>query len=703
MTETLLVEIFTEELPPKALKRLGEAFSERVMVELRSRDFLMDTSASWSYATPRRLAVVITDVLSEARDQTLERNLPPVDKSIDAEGNPTPTLQKALSKFGLDFVAVHDLERRLDGKTERFFYRQLVPGPPLIASLESALQEAVESLPIPKVMRYQTSAGKDVEFVRPAHSLVALHGSDVVPVRVLELQAGRITHGHRFQGAQDIELGHADEYEDRLCDQGGVIASFTKRRAEIERQLQEKAAALGADPRLTERDALLDEVTALVEMPTVYVGEFEREYLEVPQECLILTMQQNQKYFPLFDASGRLTNKFLIVSNMRLADPKNIVTGNERVVRPRLADARFFFEQDKKIKLADRVPQLAGIVYHNKLGSQLQRVERLQILAAQIAHMLRGAGYAADEQQVARAAWLCKADLTTHMVGEFPELQGIMGTYYARHDGEAEPVSLAIEAHYHPRFAGDTLPGNMVGTCVAVADRLDTLVGIFGAGQAPTGDKDPHGLRRAALGVLRILIEKELSLDLDNLLSAAASGLQGLIADGATASVYEFMLERLKGYLRERGFEFNEIEAVLSQRPTRIDLVVPRLTAVRAFRSLPEAESLSAANKRTRNILRKADGVVGEGCNPALFAEGAETRLHASVTRLGPEVDTRVAAQDYAGALQQLAGIRGDVDKFFDDVLVMADDPKVRANRLALLAELERLMNQVADISKLAA
>ena len=701
-TNTLLVEIFTEELPPKALKSLSEAFARGVVEGLKQSDFLTERSRIANYATPRRMAVSITDVLDKSPDRPTREKILPVNIALDATGKPTKALEKRLSVFSLSTDYLPRLKRESDGKTESFFYEYVASGASLESWLGKILAEAVAALPIPKVMRYQTDSGDYVEFVRPAHGLVALHGGDVVPVSVLGLTAGRTTHGHRFQGAKDIELAHADEYESRLREPSGVIADFVERQLEIKRQLDKHAAALGAKLNLAERTALLDEVTALVEMPSVYVGEFEPEFLAVPQECLILTMQANQKYFPLFDDDGKLLNKFLIVSNMRLDNPKNIIEGNQRVIRPRLADARFFYEQDKKVKLADRVPQLANIVYHNKLGSQLQRVERLQWLAAQIALVLTGEGIPADEKQVSRAAYLSKADLTTNMVGEFPELQGIMGTYYARHDGEGEAVSHAIEGHYHPRFAGDTLPGNITGTCVAIADRLDTLVGIFGVGQAPTGDKDPFALRRAALGVLRILIEKKLPLDLDVLLRAAANTLYGIISETATNDVYEFMLERLKGYLREQDFGGDEIEAVLSQRPTRIERVLPRLQAVRAFRLLPESVALSAANKRTRNILKKADGVLAT-CNPALFAEGAERQLHDSVTKLAPEVGSRVAAQDYTGALKQLAGIRGDVDKFFDDVMVMADDPIVRANRLALLAQLEKLMNQVADISKLAA
>ena len=443
---------------------------------------------------------------------------------------------------------------------------------------------------------------------------------------------------------------------------------------------------------------LLNEVTALVESPAVYAGRFDAAFLAVPQECLILSMQQHQKYFPLLDpATGRLRNRFLIVANLKADDPGNIVAGNERVLRARLADAKFFFDQDRKVRLADRVERLGAVVYHNKLGTQLERVQRIQKLASAIAEKLR-----ADVDKAERAAWLSKADLTSDMVGEFPELQGVMGEYYARHDGEDEVVARAIEAHYHPRFASDTLPADNVGAAVALADKLDTLVGIYGIGLVPTGDKDPFGLRRQALGVLRILAERTLPLDLIVLLQLARLNFaNGVVHDSVAADLHVFMLERLRNYLRERGFGLDEIESVVGQGPTRIDLVVPRLQAVQAFRALPEAEALAAANKRIRNILKKAE-VTGTEPDPALLQEPAEKNLHAATTRLLPAVRSLVDNEDYAEALRVLAGVRAEVDTFFDQVMVMTDEPVLRDNRLALLAQLERLMNQVADISKLA-
>ena len=727
-TDTLLVEIFTEELPPRALARLGEYLADDIFVALKAFGLLSEDSARKWFATPRRLGVSITHVKSKGQDKQARVRLLPVSAALDQNGKPTAALVKKLATLPFPEPTLGDLERAVEGKSEYFFHNFVAPGMELCPVMQVTLKNAVEGLPIPKVMRYQTETGDYVEFVRPAHGLVALHGSHVVPVSVLGLQAGRVTHGHRFQGAKDITLTHADGYENKLSAEGGVIASFTERLSEIKKQLEKHATALGAQLDFGD-GALLNEVTALVEMPTVYVGEFEKEFLTVPQECLILTMQANQKYFPLFDAAGKLLSKFLIVSNMNLPGPGNIIEGNQRVIRPRLADARFFYEQDKKVKLVDRLPQLARIVYHNKLGSQYDRSERIQGVSKAIAEKLGGGDLLG---RAMRAGILSKADLVTNMVSEFPELQGTMGRYYARNDNESDSVAIAIEDHYKPRFAGDELPRNDAAVVVALADKLDTLVGMFGIDQIPTGDKDPFALRRHALGVIRILIEKDIHVGLSELIAFAqtearkqtrhklnaaqlqtdeSAGYQsGPVVpleefgptDESMERLKDFFYDRLVGVFREQGHTPQEIDAVISMRPDILGDVPKRLAAVRAFATLPEAEALSAANKRTRNILKKADGA-GQVCNPDLLADAAEMRLHASVVKLAPVVSASVAAQDYTGALKQLATIRGDVDKFFDDVLVMDDDPKVRANRLALLSQLEKLMNQVADISKLAA
>jgi glycyl-tRNA synthetase beta chain len=706
-TKNLLVELFVEELPPKALKKLGDSFAHVLFDELKARRLVSADSRSTSYASPRRLATHVSKVLATAPDEELIEKLMPVSIALDGEGKPTETFRKRAAKRGrADLVdrwpnAVDGPDRLYianDGKAEAVFFRTMAKGASLQVGLEAALEEALEKLPIPKVMTYQLADGwSTVNFVRPAHGLVALHGATVVNIGVLGLTAGRTTQGHRFEAnSSPVFLKDADSYEAQMENEGAVIPSFAKRRAEIARQIAAAATKVGGGVRAVEDDALLDEVTALVERPNVLLGHFDEAFLEVPQECLILTMKANQKYFPLLDASGRLTNQFLIVSNISPADPSAVIGGNERVIRPRLADAKFFFDQDRKKPLASRVEKLGKVVYHNKLGTQLERTQRVQKLANEIALILN-----ADAEQASRAAYLAKADLLTDMVGEFPELQGIMGEYYARHDGEPEVVARAIEAHYHPRFAGDSLPQDNVGASVALADKLETVVGIYGIGLGPTGDKDPFGLRRHALGILRMLAEMALPLDLIRLLQLARAQFGEQVADSVVLDVHGFMLDRLKNYLRDKGFEPNEIEAVVAQSPSRIDLVMPRLEAVVAFKKLPEAEALAAANKRIQNILKKAEQPKG-GPDMALFAESAERGLFEVVNAIAPKVNSLVANEDYTDALCELATARAAVDRFFDEVMVMTDEPLVRQNRLALLKALGDLMNQVADISKLA-
>ncbi len=697
MTETLLVELFTEELPPKALRQLGEAFAEGLHKQLTRRDLLDPNSARTWYATPRRLAARLTEARDKSPDRSFDQKLVPAKVGFDKKGKATPALLKKLAAVGHDESVVGDILRRDDGKIEMLYLPSVASGQSIQAGLEEALNDVIEQLPIPKVMTYQVAGGTEsVKFVRPAHGLVTLWGSKVLPVRTLGLVGSNVTHGHRFLGERDIVLAHADDYEKSLRDKGKVVASFNARRSAIEDQLQSKASELGSV--FQHDDALLDEVTALVEWPVVYAADFDKEFLSVPQECLILTMRTNQKYFPLFDDEGNLTERFLLVSNMEIADPVNIVEGNRRVVRPRLADARFFFDTDRKSRLESLVPKMGNVIYHNRLGTQLERVQRIRKLAGSIAERM-----GTDVDATERAAWLCKADLLSEMVGEFPELQGVMGRYYALHDGENEKVADAIEQHYRPRFSNDAVPEDNIAASVALADKIDTLVGIFGIGLVPTGEKDPFALRRQALGVLRILIEKQLPLDLMQLLELAHAQFPGeMLADSVAVDLHAFMLDRLRGYLRENGFSADEIEAVLSQSPTRIDLVMPRIAAVREFRQLPEAESLSAANKRIRNILRKAQDV-GTAPELALLQEPAEKNLFGTVNKLLPQVTSLVEAEDYADALKLLAGVRTEVDTFFDEVMVMTEEPMTRNNRLALLAQLEQLMNRVADISKLAA
>jgi glycyl-tRNA synthetase beta chain len=713
-TTPLVVELLCEELPPRALATLGDSFAGLLAKELIRRRFVTGPRDVKSFATPRRLAVLISDVLDVSPSEPFTERLMPVSIGLDSEGNPTPALKKKLAARQLSHVPVSELRRESDGKTQQLVYSGVAAGQALQVGLLSALEEAIEKLPIPKVMSYQLADGTTtVRFVRPAHGLVALHGSEVVPVSVLGLDAGRTIRGHRFQGADKFDLARAEDYESALGGMGGVIASFAARKAEILRQLEAEAKARGVT--LGPADgytALLDEVTALVEMPTVYAGTYDPEFLAVPAECLVLTMRQNQKYFPLFDAGGRLTHHFLMVSNMRLDDPSNIVRGNERVVRPRLADAQFFFETDKKTRLAARVPQLALIVYHNKLGTQLDRVDRLVSLSMKVQESLpRGK---AGVEWAVQAARLAKADLTTLMVGEFPELQGVMGRYYAESDGEEPSVCRAIEQHYWPRFAGDALPTGDASIAVALADRLDTLVAMFSIGQVPTGDKDPFGLRRAALGVVRILMETSpaLNADLAKLIASAAEVLK-VPEDRRSAvvgSVRGFVRERLANLMKERGYSANEVAAVLEvesaeSRPDRLDLIPRKLEAVREFRKLPEAESLAAANKRIANILRQAyeKGERMGFPDGHSFGEKLESDLHSALKRASAVASPLFEKGDYTGYLKSFAVLKQPVDAFFDGIMVMAEDPVVRRRRLSLLYALEFEMNRVADIARLAA
>jgi glycyl-tRNA synthetase beta chain len=708
-THNLLVELFVEELPPKALKKLGEAFANALADSLKSQGLADADALVASFASPRRLAVHISHVRPRAADRPQQTKLMPVAVALDGNGAPTPALLKKLAALGLDAGVVPHLERRPDGKAEALFLDSVLPGAPLADGLQKALDDAIARLPIPKVMQYQLETGDgpgfqpgwtSVHFVRPAHGLVALHGDQVVPVHALGLSAGRTTKGHRFEAAQPVvSLRDADSYAQQLLDEGAVIASFEARRAEIVRQLSEAAGREGLKP--IDDEALLDEVTALVERPNVLVCRFEEDFLAVPQECLILTMKANQKYFPLLDAAQRLTSRFLVVSNIRPADPSRVIEGNERVVRPRLADAKFFFDQDRKRTLQSRVPQLARVVYHGKLGTQGERVERVRTIARAVGERIGGAALAA---QADRAALLAKADLLTDMVGEFPELQGIMGSYYARHDGETEAVAHAVEDHYKPRFAGDALPresAGQAGIVVALADKLETLAGLFGIGQLPSGDKDPFALRRHALGVIRMLVERRLALSLPGLVSTAFHAFPAGHGQ-AQAEVLHFLDDRLVGYLRELGYSAKEVDAVVALRPDTWDTLPQRLAAVRTFAALPEAQALAAANKRVGNILKKSEGSAEAPLNPALLHERAEQALAAALADVGPQADAAFERGDYTASLKTLAALRQPVDAFFDDVMVNAEDPALRANRLALLRELHAAMNRVADLARLA-
>ncbi|MDN3922629.1 glycine--tRNA ligase subunit beta [Roseateles violae] len=697
MSSNLLVELFVEELPPKALKKLGEAFAAVLADSLKAQGLVAADAVVTPFASPRRLAVHIAAVAAKAADRAETKKLVPVAVGLDAAGQPTPALVKKLAALGLPAEAAAQTYRELDGKAEALFIKTTVAGASLAEGLQKALDESLAKLPIPKVMSYQLADGwSDVKFVRPAHGLVALHGAALVGVQALGLVSGRETRGHRFESqSPTLAIESADSYASQLREQGAVIASFAERRAEIVRQLEERAGGLKA----IDDEALLDEVTALVERPNVLACQFEPEFLAVPQECLILTMKANQKYFPLLDAAGKLTNKFLVVSNIRPADASAVIGGNERVVRPRLADAKFFFDQDRKKSLEDRVTGLNKVVYHGKLGTQGQRVERVRAIAKAIAVQL--GGNAALVADVSLAARLAKADLLTDMVGEFPELQGIMGGYYARHDGLGEAVAFAIEDHYKPRFAGDELPRNEVGLVVALADKLETLVGLFGIGQLPTGDKDPFALRRHALGVVRMLSERAGGLSLDAIIKAAVPAFGALIKDPSEA-LAEFVFDRLAGALREQGFSAQEVDAVLALRPQRLADVAERLKAVRAFAELPEAASLAAANKRIGNILKKSEQAVEARVDAGLLQEAAEKELAAALHGVAPRAEGLFRDGRYADSLRELAALKAPVDAFFDGVMVNAEDPALRANRLGLLKTLHEAMNRVADLSRLA-
>ncbi len=706
--QNLLVELFVEELPPKALKKLGESFASVLFEQLRDAGLAAADAVVTSFASPRRLAAHVTHVAAQAADKAVQQKLMPVAVGLDASGNASPALLKKLQALGADIsnpaALVAGLKRAPDGKAEALFYDSVAKGSTLLQGLQKALDESLAKLPIPKVMTYQLESDCElpgwtsVNFVRPAHGLIALHGKDIVPVKTLGLKAGQQTQGHRFEATvSPVIIQDADSYAATLARDGAVIANFAERRADIVRQLNAAAAKVGGGAKAIEDEALLDEVTALVERPNVLICEFEKQFLEVPQECLILTMKANQKYFPLLTAQGKLTHQFLVVSNISPSDASAVVGGNERVVRPRLADAKFFFDQDRKKTLASRVEGLNKVVYHNKLGTQGERMDRVCGIAKALGQAIGGQTLA---QAADTAAQLAKTDLLTDMVGEFPELQGIMGGYYARHDGLSNDIADAIEDHYRPRFAGDELPRNQVGLVVALADKLETLVGMFGIGNLPSGDKDPFALRRHALGIIRMLMEKDLALGWRQLFSLSVPVFGDKITDPSEA-LTTFLFDRLSGTLREQGFSAQEVDAVLALHPARLGQVPKLLAAVRAFAALPESPALAAANKRIGNILKKANEV-DPHVNPALLKESAEQALYEVMQRLLPESEALFKAGDYTGSLQTLAALRSPVDAFFDDVMVNADEMDVRLNRQGLLKCLHVAMNRVADLSRLA-
>jgi len=708
MMKNLLVELFVEELPPRSLRKLGEAFGSELARSLMLKGLVAAASdiaqSCTMFASPRRLAVLIRNVREKAEDTLEEIKLMPVRIGLDSEGKPAPALLKKLASLGVDEEIAPTLIREKD---ETLFLDRTKAGATLADGLQEALAEAIAKLPIPKVMTYQLKDGwESVKFVRPVHGLVALHGKEIVPASILGMDTGRKTRGHRFEAKRDfIEIDDADSYEMQMENEGAVIPSFEKRRDEIARQLNEAAEKLGG-VKPVEDEALLDEVAALVERPNVLVGKFDGAFLEVPQECLILTMKANQKYFPLLDAHGKLTDRFLIVSNIRPSDPSAVTGGNERVVRPRLADAKFFFDQDRKKPLDSRIMGLSRIVYHNRLGSLGERVERVQAIARAIGLHLGGETLA---RQADQAALLSKADLTTDMVGEFPELQGIMGRYYALHDGHSPEIAFAIEDHYRPRFSGDELPRNQVGTCVALADKLEILVGMFGIGQTPTGDKDPFALRRHALGVIRILMLDDVNLSLGDAIRYAERPFKGLGGEEYLA-LSNFILDRLMNLLRDEGYTALEVASVcapLQEWPSNKPLpslqdIPKRLAAVREFMTLPEAPALAAANKRVGNILKKSEAVPDGEILDNLLNEPAERKFLEALQDTAKVANAAFDAGDYTTHLKSLAALKEPVDRFFDEVMVNVDNTDLRNNRLRLLMALHAAMNKVADISRLA-
>ena len=701
MSAPLLIELLTEELPPKALQKLSEAFAQGVHEGLVKHGLAAKDSTVHPYATPRRLAVLVEGVRTQADDVQKRDKVLPVLVGLGADGQASASLVKKLTAMGFANKTPADLEIENDGKQDIFYLSHTQKGAVLSEVLQGILADAAAKLPIPKVMTYQIHAGttaeQDVQFVRPVKRLLALYGADVLPVTAFGVKADRVTDGHRFLGKTAINIPNAHEYAHILRTEGRVEPDYKVRRESIYEQLNNKAGAY----QVIMPEALLDEVNSLTEYPVVYKAEFEPEFLSVPQECLILTMQTNQKYFAMTDDKGALVNEFLVVSNVLTDDPSQIVEGNARVVRPRLADAQFFFEQDKKRSLDEMVGKLQSVVYHNKLGSQGARVARVQAIAAYLAEQL-----GANVADAKRAAYIAKADLVSDMVGEFPELQGVMGRYYATHHGEKADVAAACAEHYQPRFAGDELPATQVGLIAAIADKLETLVGIWGIGLQPTGEKDPFALRRHALGVVRMLLEKQLPLSL----SATLNQVQAQFADNAqvsnsVAEVQAFMLDRLRGLLKDKGYAPAQIEAVLAKNPDDLSELMVQLQAVQAFAVLPEAQDLAAANKRCVNILRKAaekNEAIAPSLNDSLLQEAAEQHLAKAMSSIRPAVEQAISQHDYAAALSALAALREPVDAFFADVMVMADDAAVRANRLKLLQDLASLMNGVADISQLA-
>lgn len=683
----LLIEIGTEELPPKALLKLSNAFTAGITEGLQKAE--LEFGAVEAFATPRRLAVLIKELDEAQADKAVERRGPALGSAFDGDGNPTKATEGFARSCG---TSVDQLEKLETDKGAWLVFRSTQAGQPTSALIPAILSESLHKLPIPKRMRW---GDLDAEFVRPVHWVVLLFGDEVIDAEILSVKSGRDTYGHRFHHPSPIFLGEPAAYAPILETTGHVIASFADRREAIRAQVMEAAEQAGGKAVID--DDLLDEVTGLVEWPLAVVGSFEKRFLEVPPECLISAMKGHQKYFHLVDGNGKLMPYFITVSNIESRRPEFVREGNERVIRPRLTDADFFWNQDCKQRLEDRIDSLKTVVFQQQLGTIFDKSQRVASIAEKIASDINGL-----PAHASRAAQLAKCDLMTEMVGEFPELQGIMGRYYASHDGEDAEVAAALDEQYMPRFAGDTLPSGKTGQAVAIADKLDTLIGIFGIGQVPSGDKDPFALRRAALGALRIIIEQGLDIDLLEMLELAAETNKGLFDNNqATDQVFDFMMGRLKAYYHDSGVALDTFEAVLAQRPTRPTDFDARLRAVTSFRQLAEAESLAAANKRISNILRKAEETIPDKIDSSLLQEEEEKALSQQIDEMTNKVSPLFAARNYETALKELAGLRETVDNFFDKVMVMAEDAAIRANRLALLNHLRSLFLEVADLSHL--
>ena len=685
-TQNFLVEIGTEELPPKALKTLATSFADNVEAELNQAGLIFD-KIEW-FAAPRRLAVKVLNLATQQPSKEIEKRGPAVSAAFDAEGKPTKAAEGWARGCG---ITVEQAERIATDKGEWLVHRAKIEGQPTKNLLNGIVANALAKLPIPKPMRW---ADKTVQFIRPVHTVTMLLGDELIEGEILGVASARTIRGHRFLGEKEFEIQHADQYPQLLREKGSVVADFNERKAEILAKSQAKATALGGVADIEE--SLLEEVTSLVEYPNVLAAKFEERFLAVPAEALVYTMKGDQKYFPIYDKDGKLLPHFIFVSNINPEDPTAIIEGNEKVVRPRLTDAEFFFKTDLKQKLVDRLPRLETVLFQQQLGTLKDKTDRIEQLAGEIAKQI-----GADEVKAKRAGLLSKCDLMTNMVFEFTDTQGVMGMHYARHDGEDEEVAVALNEQYMPRFAGDELPKSLVASAVALADKFDTLTGIFGIGQAPKGSADPFALRRAALGALRIIVEKNLSLDLEDLVkkSAALFG-DKLTNQNVVADVVDFMLGRFRAWYQDEGIAVDVIQAVLARRPTRPADFDARVRAVSHFRTLDSAEALAAANKRVSNILAKADAAIGE-INLTACVEPAEKALAEAVLALRTEVQPLIAQGDYTTVLDKLANLRAPVDSFFDNVMVNAEDPALRQNRLAILNTLQGLFLQVADISVL--